>query len=105
MEWEEVILADLKIEIDRSRELEKRSRKFRSCRNQAWSDSSPFNIEREFEKISTGYRFAPIEQRSDTILVDVPDLAGGRNKKQNLEVKIPVYVAYFTAWPDENGLR
>lgn len=30
-------------------------------------------------------------------------LAGGRNNKQNLEVKIPVYVAYFTAWPDENG--
>ena len=30
-------------------------------------------------------------------------LAGGRNKKQNLEVKIPVYVAYFTTWPDENG--
>ena len=30
-------------------------------------------------------------------------LAGGRNNKQNLDKKIPVYVAYFTAWPDENG--
>jgi murein L,D-transpeptidase YcbB/YkuD len=30
-------------------------------------------------------------------------LSGGRNNKQNLDKKIPVYVAYFTAWPDENG--
>ncbi|MEP2557819.1 MAG: L,D-transpeptidase family protein, partial [Rhizobiaceae bacterium] len=30
-------------------------------------------------------------------------LAGGRNKTQQLDKKIPVYVAYFTAWPDENG--
>ena len=30
-------------------------------------------------------------------------LSSGRNNKQNLDKKIPVYVAYFTAWPDENG--
>lgn len=30
-------------------------------------------------------------------------ISDGRNKKQQLKRKIPVYVAYFTAWPDKNG--
>ena len=30
-------------------------------------------------------------------------LAGGRNKQQKLQKQIPVYVAYFTAWPDDEG--
>ena len=30
-------------------------------------------------------------------------LAGGRNKKQQLPREVPVYVSYFTAWPDANG--
>ena len=30
-------------------------------------------------------------------------IAGGRNKQVNLPSKIPVHVAYFTAWPDEHG--
>ncbi|WP_052161725.1 L,D-transpeptidase family protein [Hoeflea sp. BAL378] len=30
-------------------------------------------------------------------------IAGGQNKQVNLSSKIPVHVAYFTAWPDETG--
>lgn len=30
-------------------------------------------------------------------------LSDGRNKKQQLSREIPVYVAYFTAWPDAEG--
>ncbi len=30
-------------------------------------------------------------------------LADGENKQQRLSRKIPVYVAYFTAWPDSDG--
>ena len=30
-------------------------------------------------------------------------IAGGQNKQVNLPQKIPVHVAYFTAWPDETG--
>ena len=30
-------------------------------------------------------------------------IAGGRNKQVTLPSKIPVHVAYFTAWPDEHG--
>ncbi|MEE9315075.1 MAG: L,D-transpeptidase family protein [Rhizobiaceae bacterium] len=30
-------------------------------------------------------------------------LAGGENKQQRLKQKIPVYVAYFTAWPNSKG--
>ena len=30
-------------------------------------------------------------------------LAVGRNKKQQLPREVPVYVSYFTAWPDANG--
>ncbi|MGI9366289.1 MAG: L,D-transpeptidase family protein [Rhizobiaceae bacterium] len=30
-------------------------------------------------------------------------LSDGRNKKQQLSREIPVYVAYFTAWPDADG--
>ncbi len=30
-------------------------------------------------------------------------LAGGSNNKQQLSKEIPVYVAYFTAWPDDEG--
>lgn len=30
-------------------------------------------------------------------------LADGENKQQRLKRKIPVYVAYFTAWPDSSG--
>lgn len=30
-------------------------------------------------------------------------IAGGRNKQVNLSTRIPVHVAYFTAWPDETG--
>lgn len=30
-------------------------------------------------------------------------IAGGQNKQVNLSQKIPVHVAYFTAWPDDNG--
>src|SRR5690606_31561503 len=27
----------------------------------------------------------------------------GKHGRENLEVKVPVYVAYFTAWPDQTG--
>jgi murein L,D-transpeptidase YcbB/YkuD len=27
----------------------------------------------------------------------------GKHGRENLSVKVPVYVAYFTAWPDEAG--
>jgi murein L,D-transpeptidase YcbB/YkuD len=30
-------------------------------------------------------------------------IAGGQNKQVQLSSKIPVHVAYFTAWPDDNG--
>ena len=30
-------------------------------------------------------------------------IAGGQNKQVQLSTKIPVHVAYFTAWPDDNG--
>lgn len=30
-------------------------------------------------------------------------LAGGRNKKQQLKREVPVYVSYFTAWPNDSG--
>jgi len=30
-------------------------------------------------------------------------IADGRNKKQNLKSKVPVYVSYFTAWPSDDG--
>ena len=30
-------------------------------------------------------------------------IAGGRNKKQQLKRKVPVYVSYFTAWPSDDG--
>ena len=30
-------------------------------------------------------------------------ISGGQNKQVNLPQKVPVHVAYFTAWPDENG--
>src|SRR5690606_14212175 len=30
-------------------------------------------------------------------------IAGGKNSRRNVPVKIPVYVAYFTAWPDASG--
>lgn len=30
-------------------------------------------------------------------------IAGGRNSRKNVQVKIPVYVSYFTAWPDLAG--
>lgn len=30
-------------------------------------------------------------------------IAGGRNSRKNVPVKIPVYVGYFTAWPDASG--
>jgi murein L,D-transpeptidase YcbB/YkuD len=30
-------------------------------------------------------------------------IAGGRNKGVSVPQRIPVYVAYFTAWPDKNG--
>lgn len=28
----------------------------------------------------------------------------GKHGRENLEVKVPVYVAYFTAWPDQTGI-
>jgi L,D-transpeptidase YcbB len=31
-------------------------------------------------------------------------LKGGQHSTENLPVKIPVYVAYFTAWPDSSGV-
>jgi len=31
-------------------------------------------------------------------------IAGGRNQQVNLKQKIPVHVAYFTAWPDDAGV-
>ncbi|MFB2553640.1 L,D-transpeptidase family protein [Ensifer soli] len=31
------------------------------------------------------------------------EIAGGRNKARQLSQKIPVYVSYFTAWPDKDG--
>ena len=30
-------------------------------------------------------------------------LADGENKQQRLKRKVPVYVAYFTAWPNSSG--
>lgn len=30
-------------------------------------------------------------------------IAGGKNNKADLATKVPVYVAYFTAWPDREG--
>ncbi|MEL6948071.1 MAG: L,D-transpeptidase family protein [Pseudomonadota bacterium] len=30
-------------------------------------------------------------------------ISGGKNRKQSLSTKLPVYVAYFTAWPDDAG--
>jgi len=30
-------------------------------------------------------------------------ISTGRNGRKNLSVKIPVYVGYFTAWPDASG--
>ncbi|MEL6751134.1 MAG: L,D-transpeptidase family protein [Pseudomonadota bacterium] len=30
-------------------------------------------------------------------------IAAGRNARQNVKTKIPVYVAYFTAWPEADG--
>ena len=30
-------------------------------------------------------------------------LLGGNNNRQKLKAKIPVYVAYFTAWPEQDG--
>ena len=30
-------------------------------------------------------------------------LRGGANNKQQLKRQIPVYVAYFTAWPNNDG--
>jgi murein L,D-transpeptidase YcbB/YkuD len=32
------------------------------------------------------------------------EIAGGRNKGVNVPEKIPVYVAYFTAWPNKDGV-
>ena len=31
-------------------------------------------------------------------------IAGGRNKGEKVTAKIPVYVSYFTAWPDKDGV-
>ncbi|HEV7304924.1 murein L,D-transpeptidase [Ensifer sp.] len=31
------------------------------------------------------------------------EIAGGRNKALQVPVKVPVYVAYFTAWPNKDG--
>jgi len=30
-------------------------------------------------------------------------IAQGKNHRENLKTKVPVYVSYFTAWPQENG--
>ena len=30
-------------------------------------------------------------------------IAKGKNAKENLKTKVPVYVSYFTAWPQEDG--
>ena len=30
-------------------------------------------------------------------------ISTGRNERESLREKVPVYVAYFTAWPDSNG--
>ncbi|MEI2296999.1 L,D-transpeptidase family protein [Ensifer sp. MJa1] len=32
------------------------------------------------------------------------EIAGGRNKALQVPVKVPVYVAYFTAWPNKDGV-
>ena len=32
------------------------------------------------------------------------EIAGGHNKALQVPVKVPVYVAYFTAWPNKDGV-
>jgi L,D-transpeptidase YcbB len=31
------------------------------------------------------------------------EIAGGRNKALSVKADIPIYVAYFTAWPNKDG--
>jgi len=32
------------------------------------------------------------------------EIAGGRNKALNVKADIPIYIAYFTAWPNKDGV-
>ncbi len=39
-----------------------------------------------------------------TNLSSVKDrISGGKNNRQNLKQKVPIYIAYFTAWPNSSG--
>lgn len=72
MEWNEVILADLKFEEDRDKEYSDRCSKYHSRRYRAWSESSSDETETPAEKITANPNFLVIERNDVSILAEVP---------------------------------
>ena len=72
MEWNKVILADLKFEEDRDKEYSDRCSKYHSRRYRAWSESSSDETETPAEKITANPNFLVIERNDVSILAEVP---------------------------------
>ena len=72
MEWNEVILADLKFEEDRDKEYSDRCSKYHSRRYRAWSESSSDETETPAEKITANPNFLVIERNDVSILAEAP---------------------------------
>lgn len=84
MEWNEVILADLKFAVDRDKERRDHSARFHSRRYNAWIDSSENKGLSTHEWIAANSDIEVIERNDASILAQIPATSDSRRKLYRL---------------------